>query len=40
MVISDCLNDENWCDAAGPDCSREFTKTKCRRYCQLCHGKK
>ena len=38
LLSSDCLNDESWCDEAGPDCTRDFTKTHCRHYCQLCLG--
>ena len=33
-----CLNEEDWCDEAGPDCTRDFTQRSCRRYCQLCVG--
>ena len=40
LLSSDCLNDEIWCEEAGPDCRRDFTKMHCRRHCQLCFGKK
>jgi len=35
-VGCDCRNRKDWCELAKPDCSTDYTKENCQKYCGLC----
>ena len=30
------MNDKDWCTVTYPDCTVEYTKLHCKKYCGLC----
>ena len=38
IVTLVCEDDNDWCELANPDCSRDFTQKNCQKFCGRCIG--